>query len=152
MNSSYLSYNQNDFFWVSVKDNFDFKICKKFEPIEKAHAKQLGMVSGNQQNGSCNCPTQTKCKSTKNTKNTKVVKKLKPTKVPPTKKISNADDYAKEVCHNYKTSKTLVELQNETSASQRNFSDMNDQYNKKLRKVLNVTVGIVAIAISIGFS
>ena len=66
--------------------------------------------------------------------------------------IPNADDYVKEVCHNYKTSNTLVELQNETSASQRNFSDMNDQYNKKLRKVLNVTVGIVAIAISIGFS
>lgn len=149
MNQSYLSYQQNDFFWTTVQEDFDFSICDQFRD-ENPTQKPPNMLSGMMQQdpSSCNCPTltppTTRVTPNIDTSNTKIT-------ISPIKN-ENIDEYTKQVCINYLKSNALSSLNNTTSASQSNFSDYNDKYNRLLLKTLNVTIGIIAIAITIGFS
>lgn len=155
MNSSYLSYNQNDFFWVSVKDNFDFKVCSQLNEPTKKPKPLLKKFSNNPETDtSCNCPSQAPSSISTSTATPSPVPFNINTTAPVLLGVdtSKIDDFTKEICNNYNKSNTLVNLQNETSANQRNYNDTNDQYSKKFRKVVNVSIGIVAIVICIGLS
>ena len=144
MNSSYLSYQPNDYFWVTVKDDFDFSVCDKFlEKVKTTEKHPSYLISGIiNSDSSCNCPT-TPVATPKYTNNvTTGVTTM------PMSSDKNTDEYTKQVCHNYLYSKQLINLQNQTSASQLNFSDNTDAYNKLIHQTLHVSVGILAILIT----
>ena len=108
MNSSYLSYNQNDFFWVSVKDQFDFNTCKQFEEPTPVPKKRLGLIDVNENpNDSCNCPSQTPCPSNIDSMDLNQSIEFTPENIKGEQIPLNVDEYIKELCHNYKTSNTL---------------------------------------------
>lgn len=154
MNSSYLSYNPNDFFWVSVKDNFDFKVCNQIDETKPSPTPIKNSLSrATIKDLSCNCPSQSPCPS-KTEIPTQTQNKILPKQLIKTSSINNVklDEYTKQVCKNYNKSKQLTQMQNDTSASQRYFSDTDKHYSKLIRQTLNVSIGIIAIVVTIGFS
>jgi hypothetical protein len=149
MNSSYLSYQPNDYFWVSVKDDFDFSVCNQLLEKPKDNKKTPSfLLTGNiaANDSSCNCPTTIPVTTTSPSSTLGVLN------TPTVVQNANMDDYTKQICHNYIYSNQLINLQNETSASQVNFSDNNHGYNNLLRQTFHVSVGIIAIMIAIGYS
>lgn len=147
MNSSYLSFQPNDYFWASVKDEFDFSVCKKiFEEDASLKKKPSFLLTGIiEKDSSCNCPTTIPAMTTTPSITTGV------TKIP-LASTDDVDEYTKQICYNYIYSKKLGKLQNETSASQMNFSDNNIGYSKLIRQTFNVSIGIIAIIVAIGYS
>ena len=146
MNSSYLSYHPDDYFWSSVKDKFDFSICKQLEGTPTPPPPSFLLSGIITQDSSCNCPT-----TLPGNKKTKLPNNSNyPTSV--SNNTNHMDEYTKQLCYNYIHSKRLIDLQNKTSASQSNFSDNSNQYNKIIRQTVNVSIGILAIIITIGYT
>lgn len=146
MNSSYLSYQPSDYFWKSIEKDFDFSICHQFEDDLKKKTPSFLLTGIVTQDSSCNCPT-TPAASTKTPGPTNRF-----TTKPNTPTPNQFDEYTKQVCYNYLHSRKLIDLQNKTSASQNSFSDNSNQYNKIIRQTVNVSIGILAIIVTIGYS
>jgi hypothetical protein len=147
MNSSYLSYQPGDYFWKSVEKDFDFSICAQFEDDLKSKHPSFLLTGIVTQDTSCNCPTTAPADTNTPDPNGATTKPRTPA---PTD--HPVDEYIKQVCYNYIHSKRLIGLQNKTSASQNSFSDNSNEYNKLIRQTVNVTIGILAIIVTIGYS
>ena len=176
MDGYLLSYNPNDFFWVSVQDEFDFAQC----PLEGAVD-----ISGDQNasgDASANpmmcpiapvstCPAAQSCPTVPSTE-WQSAWGWTPTSMPTSSSnvspgylfnqlymnphnatptpASNAElkgDFARELCNNYRKGNRLLNLQNEVSTTQVFFGDMSVKSNTQVRDILNICIGIVGIFI-----
>lgn len=164
MDGYVLSYNPNDFFWVSVKDNFDFHQCK-FTVDQKTPSPTD--VSGNATLAPTACPVVT-CPAAETAVNKDWQDKwVAPTTPPPlsaevlfnelyvnasnvstTPPTMNQEllrsNFAAALCKNYQESNQLLNIQNEITTSQALFSDSDGQYGYSIQNILNISVGIGA--------
>jgi hypothetical protein len=147
MNQSYLSYQPNDFFWLSVEKDFDFSVCDKYDNTPTTNPPPNLLSGMMATDSSCNCPTTSPPIS-----NPTLMGSINSTTTPSSNIIYGDNEYERQVCINYLKSRKLGSIQNITSTSQLNFSDNTEQYNRLILKTFNVTLGIIAIAVTIGFS
>lgn len=169
MDGYVLSYNPNDFFWVSVKDNFDFQQCKF--TVDKQTPSPTD-ASGSATLAPTACPVIT-CPAADTAANMDWQAKwdsnyVAPMTSPPpltaevlfnelyvnastvstTPPAMNQEllrsNFAAALCKNYQESNQLLSVQNEITTSQALFSDSDGQYGYSIQNILNISVGIGA--------
>lgn len=176
MDEYLLSYSPNDFFWVSVKDNFDFTQCdallKTVAPSKFATDNREIPEDVSAGCPTITCPAQPACPTPAGMNmNWAPNSTLTPTHTPHTDYVfdwstlgwtknlgasglvnesspNTIKNYATEICKNHAYSKKLRDIQNETSTSQKLFSDIQDKTNTQIREITNMSIGMFAILVT----
>ena len=161
MDGYLLSYNPNDFFWVSVQNQFDFTQCPRM--LDSASLRKKGSGAGVTPTPGSQCPVVT-CPAVPATTNSPAPGStpsptLNPTYLfnqlymnahTPTQAATSGDitgDFAKQLCKNHAESQKLLALQDNLSTTQARFSDTHYDMGNQIQGIVNMAVGIVIACI-----
>uniref|UniRef100_A0A6C0EQY2 Uncharacterized protein n=1 Tax=viral metagenome TaxID=1070528 RepID=A0A6C0EQY2_9ZZZZ len=163
MDGYLLSYNPNDFFWVSVQNQFDFTQCPRM--LDSASLRNKGSGVGVTPTPGSQCPVVTCPAAPSAAPPTKVPNEPTATPTPnptylfnqlymnahtPTQAATSGDitgDFAKQLCKNHAESQRLLALQDNLSTTQARFSDTHYDMGNQIQGIVNMAVGIVIACI-----
>lgn len=176
MDGYLLSYNPNDFFWVSVQDEFNFTQCPLDGEMDDLRARNAQVDASTNPTGCpippvATCPASLTCPTMASTE-WQSKWGWEPTPTPtvnvgetparlfnqlymnphnatptPSSNLELKGNFARELCDNYRKGNRLLAMQNEVSTTQVFFSDMTVKSNTQIRDILNICVGIVGVII-----
>lgn len=175
MDGYLLSYNPNDFFWVSVQDEFNFTQCPLEDDMKLRGQDGQNDASTNPTGcpipPAATCPASATCPTLASTEwQSKWGWEPTPTPTPtaeetikrlfnqlymnphnatptPSSNLELKGNFARELCYNYRKGNRLLAMQNEVSTTQVFFSDMTVKSNTQIRDILNICVGIMGVLV-----
>jgi hypothetical protein len=145
METYYLSYNPNDFFWVSVSGEYDLSKCE--DMIRPKPKVPLGMKSALSLDTSNTCPCAiTTPPPTASPPSQGHIRALN-SGSSPSSGDSDADLFYRQVCANYVYSKDLQTLQKQATGSDRMVDDIREHYFSQVVQIVNICIGVAAMAL-----
>jgi len=161
MDGYLLSYNPNDFFWVSVQDQFDFTQCPDL--LNETPSRKKGGGTGVTPTPGSQCPVVTCPAAVPATTSPAPGSTPSPTLTPtylfnqlyvnahnPTMPPTGGNitgDFAKQLCKNHAESQRLLALQDNLSTTQARFSDTHYDMGTQIQGIVNMSVGVVVACI-----
>jgi hypothetical protein len=144
METYYLSYNPNDFFWVSVSGDYNLSVCEDMiRPKMIRFDTKLGFQKNSEVTTDSGCPCAT---STPTPLPDNGMHYIQDTHI--FKKNNYTDDpYYYQLCANKVYSDDLKKIQISTSEGHQLYTDGNDKYFSQVLQITNICIGIVAMAI-----
>jgi hypothetical protein len=144
METYYLSYNPNDFYWVSVSGDYDLTVC---EDMIRPKVRRINTKLGVKQNGKlaseseCPCATPTPDSSLSSLQHM-----IQDTHV--FKRNHYTDDpFYYQLCANYVYSNDLKEVQRGVSKRNQLNVDGSDKYISQVLQITNICIGIAGMAL-----
>lgn len=143
METYYLSYNPNDFYWVSVSGDYDLSICEDMIRPKKIRIDtKLGVNIHASSDVSGDCP----CAKPTPEPEEDYSKFIRDTHIFTKNKYTD-DPFYYQLCKNYVTSGDLKQLQKGASEGNQLLVDNQDKYFTQVLQITNMCIVIAAMAL-----
>jgi hypothetical protein len=144
METYYLSYNPNDFYWVSVSGDYDLTVCEDMiRPKTRRVDTKLGIHRNGKLASESECPC---CTSTPEPTTPSLQHAIQDTHI--FKRNQYTDDpFYYQLCANYVYSNDLKGLQMGASERDQLHMDGQDKYFTNVLQITNICLGLAAMAL-----
>lgn len=144
METYYLSYNPNDFFWVSVSGDYDLTIC---EDMIRPKTRRVDTKLAVNQNGKLQSEMECPCAvTTPSDSETDTQRFLQDTHIFKTNQYTD-DPFYYQLCANHVYSQDLKTLQTGASEGNQLETDGQSKYTTQVIQITNICIGIAAMVL-----